>query len=235
MADVIPPHHESCVIDVGAVLGRGNVIGPYSIVRAGVLLGDDNEIGPHCVLGGPPEHLKHRLSGLPAGGVVIGSRNLVSEFCAIQSGTAGPTRVGDDAFLMDRTHLGHDCTVESRVTTAPGVVIGGHAIIGAGATLGMNAAVHQRRTVGDLAMIGMMSAVTRDTPPFTTAFGCPAEVRGLNNVGLDRAGLGDLDKEWLTWALVERIVPEIGSVDELVRSALARWEKVEEPAKLPWV
>ena len=38
-------------------------------------------------------------------------------------------------------------------------------------------------------MIGGLTRIIRDVPPFTLVNGNPAEVRGLNQVGLQRAGL----------------------------------------------
>ena len=75
------------------------------------------------------------------------------------------------------------------VTIASGVAIGGHVTIGRNANIGLNASVHQRRVVGAFAMVGMGSVVTKDVQPFVKAFGNPCAARGVNSVGLERAGL----------------------------------------------
>ena len=48
--------------------------------------------------------------------------------------------------------------------------------------------VHQFVRIGRLSMIGGMTRIQRDVPPFTIVEGTPARVRSLNFVGLDRAG-----------------------------------------------
>jgi UDP-N-acetylglucosamine acyltransferase len=53
--------------------------------------------------------------------------------------------------------------------------------------------IHQFVHVGTLAMVGGMSRIERDVPPFCTVEGHPARVRALNKVGLQRSGLADCD------------------------------------------
>ena len=54
--------------------------------------------------------------------------------------------------------------------------------------LGGNAAVHQFVRVGEGAMIGGVSGITRDVIPFGFAFGPRADLVGLNVIGLKRRG-----------------------------------------------
>jgi UDP-N-acetylglucosamine acyltransferase len=49
--------------------------------------------------------------------------------------------------------------------------------------------VHQFVKIGRLAMIGGMTRIDRDVPPFMLVEGNPARVRALNKVGLQRSGL----------------------------------------------
>ncbi len=48
--------------------------------------------------------------------------------------------------------------------------------------------VHQFTRIGRLAMVGGMARIDRDVPPFMLAEGTPGRLRGLNTVGLKRAG-----------------------------------------------
>ncbi len=53
----------------------------------------------------------------------------------------------------------------------------------------MNVVVHQRRSIGARAMVGMGAAVTHDVPPFSKVFGVPLRLHGANTVGMTRAGI----------------------------------------------
>ena len=107
----------------------------------------------------------------------------------ISTGTedhGGVTTVGDRCFLMANSHVGHDCHVGNDVTFANGAVLGGHVSIADHVFIGGNTAVHQFVRVGEGAMLGGMSGITRDVIPFGFAFGPKAVLVGLNVVGLKR-------------------------------------------------
>jgi UDP-N-acetylglucosamine acyltransferase len=157
-------------------------IHPTAVIYDGVSLGEDVWIGPYAVIGSPGER---RLPvGDGAGQVRIGDRTVIREFVAIQ----GPAVVGADCHLMDKTHVAHDCILGNFVTMAPGVVLAGHVFIGDKATLGINTSVHQKLTIGEGAMIGMGSVITRNIPAWEKWYGNPARSHGMNEVGLDRWG-----------------------------------------------
>lgn len=118
----------------------------------------------------------------------IGSGNVFREYVTIHQGHYDITTVGDGCYIMNKVYLAHDCRIEDRVTMASSATLGGHVHVGAGANLGMNSTVHQRRVVGPGAMVGMSAVVSRDVPPFVKAFGSPCRVHGINAIGMQRSG-----------------------------------------------
>ncbi|MEN0021670.1 MAG: acyl-ACP--UDP-N- acetylglucosamine O-acyltransferase [Microbacterium sp.] len=189
--------HPSAVVDPGALLGTGNVIGPNVVIHAGVQVGDDNWIGAGVVLGAPPEvrtfvHPRHSGDSHGAG-LVIGSGNVIREAAQIHQGSQHATTIGDGAFIMNQVYVAHDGVLGDGVTLASSVLLAGHVRIGAGANLGLGTSVHQFRRVGQGAMIGMGSVVTADVPEFAKAYGVPARVVGANVVGMQRSGLDEAD------------------------------------------
>ncbi len=195
----------------GARLADDVEVGPYCIVgpqvelRAGVrlqshvnvagvtVIGERTQIYPFASLGTPPQSVHYR--GEPTQ-LVIGSDCQIRESATVNTGTksgGGITTVGDRCFLMVNSHVGHDCRVGNDVTFANGAVLGGHVTVGDNVFLGGQAAVHQFRRIGEGAMVGGLTGITRDLIPFGFAFGPRAELVGLNTVGLKRRGHGKQD------------------------------------------
>jgi UDP-N-acetylglucosamine acyltransferase len=76
---------------------------------------------------------------------------------------------------------------------ANGVAVAGHVVIGDRAVIGGVLGIHQFVHIGTLAMVGGMSRIERDVPPYCIVEGHPSRVRTLNRIGLQRSGLGELD------------------------------------------
>lgn len=188
--------HASAVVGAGVELGDGNVIGPFTVLVGPCVVGDGNWIGPHVTIGTPAEH---RAGPHPVGwadeqagqGVHIGHRNRIREYVSIHQGTLGATRIGDDCYLLARSHVGHDCRLDDDVTLACAAQLGGHTHVWSHATVGMGALVHQHGRIGPGAMLGMGAVVRREVPPFTVNVGNPARTSGMNEVGLRRLGCSE--------------------------------------------
>jgi UDP-N-acetylglucosamine acyltransferase len=166
------------------------------VIGGNVDLGDDNWIGTGTVIGSPPEvrsfsHDKDWIGSHRKIGVRIGNSNVIRESVQVHAGWKKSTILGNTLFIMNQAYIAHDCELLDGVTLASSVTIGGHARLGVGANVGLGTAVHQGRVIGPMAMVGMSSVVTKDLPPFVKAFGNPCRVRGINVVGLQRAGFGE--------------------------------------------
>jgi len=216
--------HTTAVVHPEAELGIDVVIGPYSVIGPAVRIGDRTQIGPHVVvdgvttlgtdnvvvgqanLGGPPQDLSYR--GEPTH-LEVGNRNTVREFVTINRGTVkggGVTRIGDDCLLMACCHVAHDCDVRDRVIMANCVLLAGHCLVGQGANISGAAAAHHFVTIGPYAYIGGMTRINQDVPPFMLLEGHPARVRGVNEVGLTRAGFqaADIERLWHAFRMLYR-------------------------------
>jgi UDP-N-acetylglucosamine acyltransferase len=188
--------HPTAIIGAGVELGSDNVIGPNVVIVGPCRIGDGNWIGPFSVFGTPAEfrggpHPAGWDDELDGAGVVIGDRNIIREYVTVNQGTHEATRVGDDCYLLARSHLGHDASIGDGVTLTSVVQLAGHVQVGSWANIGMGTMVHQRCRIGPGAMVGMASAVRREVPPFTITVGNPARTTGVNTVGLARLGCSD--------------------------------------------
>jgi UDP-N-acetylglucosamine acyltransferase len=74
---------------------------------------------------------------------------------------------------------------------ANSAALGGHVLVEDGAILGGILGVHQFTRIGTLCMVGGMTRVSQDCPPYMMVAGNPAEVHGLNSVGLKRNGVSE--------------------------------------------
>jgi UDP-N-acetylglucosamine acyltransferase len=220
--------HPTAVVGAGVELGDGNVIGPFTVLVGPCRIGDDNWIGPHVTIGTPAEH---RDEPHPAGwageqaghGVHIGHRNRIREYVSVHQGTRRATRVGDDCYLLARSHVGHDCLVDDGVTIACAAQLGGHTHVWPHATIGMGALVHQHGSVGPGAMLGMGAAVRSEVPPFAVTVGSPARVSGLNEVGLRRLGCDPAAVAALAPVVAGRTEPSLVDLPDTVAALLKRW------------
>jgi acetyltransferase EpsM len=83
-------------------------------------------------------------------------------------------RVGRCVILNTLSSVGHDCVVEDFAQIAPGVNLGGGAVIESGAFLGIGAKVVPLARVGAWSVVGAGSVVLGDLPPRAFCYGTPA-------------------------------------------------------------
>ncbi len=183
----VPGVHPSAVVGPDVNLGPGCSVGPFCRFDGRVRAGAGNRFGVGAAIGGAPADRKYRDENT---GVVIGARNRFFEYVTVHrsTGLGTYTAVGDDNFVMAYVHIAHNCRVGSGCVLTNGVQLGGHVTVGDGANIGGLTGVHQFTRIGEMAMVGACSFVTKDIPPYVLAAGNPCRVRGLNTVGLARSG-----------------------------------------------
>jgi UDP-N-acetylglucosamine acyltransferase len=197
--------HPTAIVHPDARLGADLVIGPYVVIEADTTIGDEciiaahsvikrytklgarNRIFEHVVLGGEPQDVKFKgeVSFLQ-----IGDDNLIREFCTFHraSGEGEVTLVGSHNFFMIGTHIAHNCEIGNHTIMANEVALAGHIKVEDHVFISNNVGAHQFVRFGRYAMVGGKSKIVQDVLPFFITDGNPARVRGLNTVGLRRAG-----------------------------------------------
>jgi len=176
------------IVEDGVKIGEGCCIRPQCVLKRGVRLGARCQLDVGVVLGSEPQDAKFKGEETF---IEIGNDNILREYVTIHraTGEGNATVVGDDNFLMAYCHLGHNVCLGSGIMIASYTGISGHCVIEDKANLGGLTGLHQYVTIGRLAMVGGCARIARDVPPFTTAVGNPAELRGINSVGLRRHGI----------------------------------------------
>ena len=191
--------HPAAELDSGVVVGPGAIIGPEvkigpgtvvganAVLEGRLTIGSQNRIFPSACLGLEPQDLKYDGASTE---VIIGNRNTIRECVTINKATyeGEKTKIGDDNLLMAYCHLGHNCELGNRIVMSNAIQVAGHVVIEDRAVIGGCLGIHQFVHIGKLAMVGGMTRVDRDVPPYSLAEGHPARLRGLNRVGLRRSG-----------------------------------------------
>jgi UDP-N-acetylglucosamine acyltransferase len=197
--------HPTAIVDPAAEVDPSARIGPYCIIGPGVIVGPETELQHHVTLMGPSTigrdnffyaycSIGQRTQDLKYEGeptfLTIGDGNTFREFCTVNRGTLPGTKttIGSGGNFLAYSHIAHDCTVGDKVIFSNNGTLAGHVEVGDYAVIGGLTAIHQFCRVGRHAITGGCSKIVQDVPPFFIADGNPAEVRGVNQVGLERAG-----------------------------------------------
>ncbi|MGE5581435.1 MAG: acyl-ACP--UDP-N-acetylglucosamine O-acyltransferase [Bacillota bacterium] len=199
--------HETATVHPNAQIGRNVVIGPYAVIGENVTIGDDCIIGPHVLIEGwtsigqgnkfyhnatigcEPQDLKFKGE---KSFLVIGDNNMFRENVTISRGTeggGGETRIGNNNLFMANSHVAHDCQLGNNIIIGNCTGLAGHVVIEDRAQISGLSGVHQFCKIGKMAMVGFLTKIVKDVPPFVLVDGNPAKVSGINVVGLRRNGI----------------------------------------------
>lgn len=240
--------HPTACVEEGAILADDVVVGALSFVGSEVELGASVEIGSHvslvgrtrigagsrvfpfACLGGAPQDRGFRGETTR---LEIGAGTVIREHVTIHVGTTrggGCTRVGDDNFIMNGAHIGHDCQIGSHTIIASFCGLAGHVKVEDFAVLGAYTGVHQYARVGESVMAASGAMLSLDAPPFAMVAGDRARLVGLNSVGLERRGFSDKTRSEIKHAFhlifasrlpleqaLARVDEEVGGVPEVER------------------
>jgi acetyltransferase-like isoleucine patch superfamily enzyme len=182
-----------CTIQDGAVVGKQLVLGPLSTTPAPVAsvtrLGDGAAVGCHAVIVAGAwiqvnavvgDHALVREEAYMEEGSVLGS------WCGLGRGV----RLGARSKLMSYSGVGFGCVVEEdvfigpRLTTTNDPTLGRHgdedvirgSVFRRGCRIAASVTVLPGVEIGEEALVGAASLVTRDVPARTLVMGSPARV-----------------------------------------------------------
>lgn len=237
--------HPTAIIEQGAKIGAGVTVEAYAIIKSTVILhdrvtiksfayidgytsiGEGTTIYPGACIGTKTQDLKFRGEKTY---VQIGKDCEIREYVTINSSCqeGSVVKVGDNCLIMAYCHIAHNCEVGNRVIMSNNATLAGHVIVEDFAIIGGMTPIHQFVRIGRNAMVGGMSRVTHDIPPFTIGAGIPFKFGGLNIIGLKRHGFPLNTRKELSLAFkllyrsklnletaLERIAEEVDPVPEV--------------------
>jgi len=211
------PIHSTAIIEDNVEIGPDCEVGAYAVIKRFTRLGARNRIYEHAVVGGEPQDVKFKGE---ESFLEIGDDNIIREFCTLHraSGAGETTRIGSRNFFMVGVHVAHNCVIGNDNIFANEVALAGHITIEDRVFLSNGVGAHQFVRMGRYAMVGGKSKIVQDVLPFFITDGNPPRVRGLNTVGLTRAGFSEEKRRTLKnayRALFKSTVPLVEVLEEL--------------------
>jgi UDP-N-acetylglucosamine acyltransferase len=178
---------EYAIVDEDVAIGAGCRLEPYVYVKRWTTLGERNEISAGTVLGTDPldKNFKGARSYLR-----IGDGNIIREHYTVSRGTQpeSVTEIGDGNYIMTSGHIAHNSRIGNNCVIASCALVAGHVEVEDQAFISGGVVIHQYSKIGRLAMIGGNSRVNSDVPPYFLYSDFNVAAKGLNLVGLRRAG-----------------------------------------------
>lgn len=239
--------HPTAVIEKGAKLGKKVQVGAYAVIGSEVELGDECVVFPHvliqgktrcgahnefhsfCSIGGKTQDLKYQ--GEPTA-LEIGDHNVFREYVTVNRATAlgTATQIGNRNLFLAYSHVAHDCVIGNHVIFSNNGTIAGHVMVEDHVILGGLSAAHQFCRLGIFSMVGGCTKIVKDIPPYALVDGNPAQLGGINQVGLERNGFSEevireirgaykilMDASLNTTQALERIQRSISPLPEIQR------------------
>ena len=148
--------HETAVIDEPCTIGSGSKIWHFSHIMPDSVLGDNCNLGQNVVVSSK---------------VILGNNVKVQNNVSIYTGVI----CEDDVFLGPSMVFTNIINPRSAVVRRDKYV---STLIKRGASIGANATVICGNTVGEFALIGAGSVITRDIAPYALVVGNPAKQIG---------------------------------------------------------
>jgi len=195
--------HPTAIVEEGAELGDGVTIEPYAMVKKNVILHDKVTIKSHAYIDGfttigegstvyPGACIGTKTQDLKFRGektfVKVGKNCEIREYVTINSSCQenSVVEVGDNCLIMAYCHIAHNCKVGSSVIMSNNATLAGHVTVEDYAIIGGMTPIHQFVRIGTYSMVGGLSRITHDIPPYMIGGGIPFKYGGLNIVGLKR-------------------------------------------------
>lgn len=169
-------------------IGKGTVIESHIKIDGHTMIGENNIISSYCSIGAPPQDNSYK--GEPTE-TIIGDNNIIREYVSIHRGTMKDkkkTSVGNNNLLMSYVHLGHDVVFGSNCIIANSTNFAGHVNVGDKVIIGGGCNISQFVSLGLGSYLGGASAIDRDIPTYCTAYGNRVRLKGINIIGMRRAG-----------------------------------------------
>lgn len=183
-SDVTIP--DDAYIEPGCVIGPDVQIGKNAKILAGTVIkhstiGDDFLSNEYAIIGAngftiTEDENRQKLRIPTLGRVIIGNNVEIGAHNNISCGSGGDTVIEDFVKIDALVYLGHDVHLQKNVVITAGGIIGGFDNLGTHSYIGINSTLRNRISIGENAIVGMGSTVTKSIDADVTVVGNPAKL-----------------------------------------------------------
>ena len=173
--------HPTAIIDEGASIGDGCIIGPYVHIHSNVVMNNCCSVGAYTSIGHAGFSYERHENNISArmphlGKVVIGNNVEIGIHCSISRGVLQDTVIGDDVKIDDQSYVAHNVKVGRGSLLMSGSRLNGRVAVGEFCWIGTGAVLKEGVSVGANVIIGMSSCVINDVRADVTVAGNPSRL-----------------------------------------------------------
>lgn len=188
--------HPTAKVDASVQIGAGVTIGAFCNIGKGVTIQNGVTLEPHVNIKGHTniDENTHIFPfaeiGNDVASVRIGKRCHIREFTKIGICCIEDTKIEikDDCYIMAYADIRSAVVIDQSCIITNNVVLHSNSRCGPKVIIGAKATVAKNCIVGTGSMIGGVSTVKSNIPPFCLVEGFPlASIRGLNLIGMRRS------------------------------------------------
>ena len=192
--------HPFAHIDANVEIGDNCEIYPYAGFVSGSRIGNNVKVYQGAIVGADPQDF--RWKGEPTY-CYVGNDVVIREHVIINRGIKSEhsTEIGNECFIMAKSHIGHDTVLEGKAVIGNGVQIAGDSHIEQCVILSSNVIVHSGSNIGKWAMVKGGCRINSNVPPFVIVAHNPVAYYGVNayilrNKGFAESTIDDIAKAY---------------------------------------
>lgn len=172
---------KTAVIEESVTIGKNTCIENNVTIHKGTVIGENCIIRANSVIGAQGFGFEKNNDGqwvrFPhLGRVVIGDNVEIGALNSVCVGTLGDTKINDGVKTDNLVHIAHNCDVGKNSILTACTELSGGVTLGEGVWMGPNTSTMQKITIGNSAIVGLGSVVTKNVETGHTVAGVPAKV-----------------------------------------------------------